>query len=157
MSNLHGINSLLPWVQNNVSISNKNSIRGIHFSTSAIKQNKLISCLSGKIQDFIVDLRIDSPTFGNYCKIELQSSTATSIYIEGGLGHAFVAKTDNSVVSYLLSSEYNPRSEFGINPFDPTLDINWGLTSYHISEKDKNAPNLKDAIRSGILPKYIFS
>jgi len=154
MSDLHELKGLLPWVQNNVSISHKNSIRGIHFSTSVIKQNKLISCLNGQIQDYIVDVRLDSPTFGNFCEIELQSKTATSVYIESGLGHAFVAKTNNCIVSYLLSSEFNPKNEFGINPFDPTLNIDWRVANYNISEKDKKAPNLKDAITEGILPKY---
>jgi dTDP-4-dehydrorhamnose 3,5-epimerase len=157
MSDLKSIDNLAPWVQNNVSISIKNSIRGIHFSSSSNKQNKLISCLNGSIRDFIVDIRKDSPTFGDFCEVTLQSNTATSVYIEGGLGHAFIAQNDNCVVSYLLSAEYNPSNEFGINPFDPTIKINWGVSSYHISEKDKTSPNLNEAILSGILPRYNFS
>ena len=152
MSDLKCIDNLAPWVQNNVSISNKNSIRGIHFSSSINKQNKLISCLNGSIRDFIVDIRKGSPTFGDFCEITLHSHTASSVYIEGGLGHAFIAQNDNCVVSYLLSSEYNPNSEFGINPFDPTININWGVSSYHISEKDKNSPDLNEALLRGILP-----
>jgi dTDP-4-dehydrorhamnose 3,5-epimerase len=154
MSDLHSIDGLLPWVQNNVSVSSKNSIRGIHFSTSVLKQNKLVSCLNGSIRDFIVDVRAASPTFGSFCEISLNSEVATSIYLESGLGHAFVALTDNCVVSYLLSSEYDPINEFGINPFDPTLRINWNLSSFQISEKDRVLPSLSEALLGGLLPKY---
>ena len=84
----------------------------------------------------------------------MNSEVATSIYLESGLGHAFVALTDNCVVSYLLSSEYDPINEFGINPFDPTLQINWNLSSFQISEKDRVLPNLSEALLSGLLPKY---
>jgi dTDP-4-dehydrorhamnose 3,5-epimerase len=154
MSDLSSIDGLMPWVQNNVSVSSKNSVRGIHFSTSVLKQNKLVSCLNGSIRDFIIDIRESSPTFGSFCEVKLQSEVATSVYLESGLGHAFVALTDNCVVSYLLSSEYDPVNEFGINPFDPALKIDWNLSSYQISEKDRNLPSLGDALLSGILPKY---
>jgi dTDP-4-dehydrorhamnose 3,5-epimerase len=157
VSDMKGIKSLTPWLQNNVSVSNKNSIRGIHFSTSINKQNKLVSCLNGSIRDFVVDVRQDSPTFGDFCEVTLDSNSAKSIYIESGLGHAFIALTDNCVVSYLLSSEYDPKNEFGINPFDPVISIDWDLSSYHISEKDEKSPNLNELLVNGMLPKYDFS
>jgi dTDP-4-dehydrorhamnose 3,5-epimerase len=154
---LEDIENLLPWVQNNVSVSNKNSIRGIHYSLDLRPQNKLISCLNGSVRDFVVDIRRGSPTYGQFNEITLNSSKPTSVYIEGGLGHAFIAETDNCVVSYLLTTEYNASKEYGVNPFDTTININWNVTNYHISEKDNKSPNLDVAEKIGILPMILLN
>jgi dTDP-4-dehydrorhamnose 3,5-epimerase len=153
-SELTSIKHLAPWVQNNVSISNKNTIRGIHFSANATKQNKLVSCLNGSIRDFVVDVRKNSPTFGKFCEVQLRGEVPKSLFIEGGLGHAFIAQTDNCIVSYLLSSEYNPKDEFGLNPFDPDIKIDWGGSDYIISEKDKGSESLNEALTGGYLPNF---
>ena len=156
-SELKNIENLLPWVQNNVSVSNKNSIRGIHYSLDLHPQHKLISCLNGKIRDFVVDIRQDSPTFGQFLEITLNSNEPTSVYIEGGLGHAFIAETENCVVSYLLTAEYNASKEYAVNPFDTTININWNVSNYHISEKDSQSPSLNIAKKIGILPKVLLN
>jgi len=150
-SQLSEISSGLPWKQNNLSVSKINTIRGIHFSKSRIPQNKLVSCINGKILDFVVDIRPESPTFRKFCEIELDSNFATSVFIPGGLGHAFIAKTDDAIVNYLLTSEYEPDSEFSINPFDQELAINWGVDNYTISDKDRKAPHLTDVLKNRIL------
>jgi dTDP-4-dehydrorhamnose 3,5-epimerase len=157
VSNLNNIENLLPWVQNNVSVSNKNAIRGIHYSLDTSPQHKLISCLNGRIRDFVVDIRQDSLTYGQFSEVVLNGNEPTSVYIEGGLGHAFIAETDNCIVSYLLTSEYNPNSEFVINPFDATININWNVSKYHISEKDSKSPSLDSAKRAGRLPKTLLN
>lgn len=153
VSDLKSIENLLPWVQNNASVSNKNTIRGIHYSLDSRPQHKLISCLNGRIRDFVVDIRQGSPTYGNFIEITLNSDEPTSVYVQGGLGHAFIAETDNCVVSYLLTTEYNANKEYVINPFDTTLNINWDVSDYHISEKDSQAQNLENAKKNGMLPK----
>lgn len=156
-SDLKSIKCLLPWVQNNVSISNRNTIRGIHYSTGPVKQNKLVTCLNGSVRDFVVDVRRNSPTFGNFCEVQLNSSIPNSLFIEGGLGHAFLAQTDNCIVSYLLSSEYNPKNEFGLDPFDLDININWDVTDFLISDKDVDSESLKEALLNRRLPNFSFS
>ena len=150
-SQLSSISNGLPWVQSNLSVSKLNTIRGIHFSKSDVLQNKLVSCVSGKILDFVIDIRPESPTYRQFCEIELDSNYPTSVFISGGLGHAFLAKRENSVVNYLLSSEYNPDAEFGINPFDTDININWGADDFILSDKDRAAPSLNEAIKLGII------
>jgi len=157
VSQLSDIENLLPWVQSNVSVSKKNTIRGIHYSLNTTPQHKLISCLNGRIRDFVVDIRQDSSTYGQFSEVILNSKVPTSVYIEGGLGHAFIAETDNCVVNYLLTSEYNPTSEFIINPFDATININWNISTYHISEKDRESLSLDNAKGIGILPKTLLN
>lgn len=145
------------WEQNNLSISNRNTIRGIHFSNSTNLQHKLVTCISGNIRDFVVDIRTGSPTFGKFCEVKLNSDSGISVFIESGLGHAFLSETENSIVSYLLTSEYDPVTEFAINPFDPDINIGWNTSAYFISEKDRNAPNLFELKASNKLPNYFIA
>ena len=128
--------------QANISTSSKGVIRGIHFSTAREGQGKWVTCVSGSIWDVVVDIRPESPTFKKWTGIELNSKSGESIFISQGLGHSFISLEDNSVVVYLLTSQYNAREELGINPFDPDLAITWPTNRAVISEKDKIAPNL---------------
>lgn len=130
--------------QANTSISSKGVIRGIHFSSDENGQAKLVTCTSGSILDVVVDLRPRSADYGMHLAVELHSKKGSSLFISGGLGHAFQALEENTVVTYLLDKEYSPKNEFGINPIDPDLDIHWTLLDYHISERDLNASNFKD-------------
>jgi dTDP-4-dehydrorhamnose 3,5-epimerase len=141
-------------VQGNVSTSKFGTIRGIHYSLAKEGQAKWVSCVSGKIVDVIVDLRTNSPTFGKHEMIELEEASGKSIVIEPGLGHAFLALSDNSVVSYLLSSLYSDKDEFNISPFDTELNIDWKFPTriLTLSEKDINAPSLLKRKNLGQLP-----
>jgi dTDP-4-dehydrorhamnose 3,5-epimerase len=130
--------------QANYSVSKKGTIRGIHYSLAPVGQAKLVTCLSGAIYDVVVDLREDSATFKKWIGIELSAGNAKSVYIGPGLGHAFLA-LEEAGVSYLLSSPFNPASEYGINPFDSDLEITWPEGSYLLSDKDKNSPTLQFA------------
>lgn len=132
--------------QANYSVSNKGTIRGIHYSLAPEGQVKVVTCLSGKIFDVIVDLRLDSPTFGKWHSEIIDASEPKTIYISRGLGHGFMALENNCVVAYLLSSPYQPDLEFGINPLDPEIDIKWPLSDYLMSQKDLVAPNLNKAV-----------
>ncbi len=131
--------------QANFSVSKKGTLRGIHYSLAPEGQAKLVTCLTGKIYDVIVDLRPHSRTFGKWHGVILSAETPLSIYIGPGLGHAFLALEDQSAISYLLSSPYNQNLEFGINPFDREIAIPWPQMEFLLSDKDSTAPNLRDA------------
>jgi len=145
------LNSFQPK-QANISESSIGTIRGIHYSLAPQGQAKLVTVMSGKINDYIVDIREGSETFGQYVKVPLSGSEATSVFVGAGLGHAFQSLQDRTIVSYLLSSEYDPTMEFGVSPFCKFINIKWE-TRYTVSSKDEAAPNLKEAMFSHRLPR----
>jgi dTDP-4-dehydrorhamnose 3,5-epimerase len=130
--------------QANTSISNVGVIRGIHYSSPSNGQAKLVTCTFGLILDAIVDLRENSNTFGKSITIELNSNEGHSVYISRGLGHAFQALGDKVAVTYLLNKKYEPELEFGIDPLDRDLAINWKPIEPVVSEKDRIAPSFFD-------------
>jgi dTDP-4-dehydrorhamnose 3,5-epimerase len=131
--------------QANLSMSNKGVVRGIHYSLSSVGQAKLVTCARGLIWDVVIDIRPNSPTFRKWIATELRPESGTSVFISEGLGHAFMALENESVISYLLSSPYSPKEEFAINPLDPEINIEWPGTKLSFSARDKAAPFLKDA------------
>lgn len=140
--------------QTNTSSSAKGSLRGIHYAIIPPSQAKLVQCQRGSIKDYVIDIRKDSPTFGEYEVIELSEKLANAVFIEEGLAHAFVALENDTVVTYYVSEKYNPDREKGINPFDKTLNINWPNIELILSDKDKNAISLLDAKDQNLLPTY---
>ena len=143
--------------QANLSLNNQGVIRGIHYSLAPAGQSKWVSCVSGEILDVIVDIRLSSPTFKQVLYINLKQQDGKAVLINSGLGHGFISKSDNTIVSYLLSSKYNPSEEYEINPFDNELNINWNFSliekSKHvISAKDSSAPSLNERLISKKLP-----
>lgn len=140
--------------QLNLSRSNQGVVRGIHFSSGPAGQAKYVSVLSGIIDDIVVDIRVGSPTFGKWQRIRLDSDNPRSIVIDAHLGHAFQAISSEALVCYAVSSEYDPTVERGINPNCPLLEIDWNRDcEIRISDKDRDAPSLKDALRLGVLPE----
>ncbi len=140
--------------QSNTSISRAGSIRGIHFAQVPPSQAKYIQCQKGSILDFVIDVRVGSPTFAQHVGIELNSKTPKAIFIEEGLAHAFIALEDDTIVTYFVNQYFNPTNEKAINPLDPEISINWGNLKYLISEKDKNAKTLSEMQELGHLPIY---
>lgn len=140
--------------QTNTSLSSKGSLRGIHYALVPPGQAKFIQCQHGAIQDFIIDIRIGSPTYGQYQMIELNEGSANAIFIEEGLAHAFVALEDNSVVTYYVNQTYNPEREKGINPFDQELNISWPKIDLKLSEKDQKEISLSKAKELNLLPSF---
>lgn len=140
--------------QVNVSFSRKNTIRGIHYSLSKKGQDKWITCLSGEIIDVVVDLRVNSPTFGKFQMFTLSSINMKSLFVTTGLGHSFISKSEISCVSYLLSSEYDPEMEYGVNPLDKKLSIPWSTTTPVLSQKDHSAPTIEEMRLKNLLPKF---
>ena len=137
-------NSEFKVSQANISTSKKNVLRGIHCSNVQGGQGKWVTCVTGSIWDVIVDLRPNSPTFKEWRSVELNSKKPMSIYVPGGVGHGFLALEDENIVTYLLTSPYDPGHEFEINPFDSELNIKWPTSEVTMSPKDRLAPNLKD-------------
>ena len=140
--------------QTNTSSSSKGSVRGIHYALVPPSQAKLVQCQRGSIKDYVIDIRIGSPTFGQFEAIDLDEKSASAIFIEEGLAHAFVALENNTIVTYYVSEKYNPEREKGINPFDKTLNILWPEIDLILSEKDKAAISLEQARDLGILTTY---
>jgi len=140
--------------QTNTSSSSKGSVRGIHFAMLPPSQAKLVQCQRGSIRDYVIDIRVGSPTFGKFEVVELGENYASAVFIEEGLAHAFVALENHTVVTYYVSEKYNPEREKGINPFDKTLNVKWPDLELILSEKDKQAISLDESKAQGLLPNY---
>jgi dTDP-4-dehydrorhamnose 3,5-epimerase len=140
--------------QTNTSSSSKGSVRGIHYALVPPSQAKLVQCQRGSIKDYVIDIRVGSPTFGQFEEIELNENSASAVFIEEGLAHAFVALENQTVVTYFVTEKYNPEREKGINPFDKTLNVKWPDLALILSEKDKQAISLDESKAQGLLPDY---
>lgn len=147
--------------QANASVSSKGTLRGVHFAQLPPSQAKWVTCLQGAVLDVVVDIRVGSPTFGQWDSVMLDDSDRRAIYLSEGLGHAFMALEDGSVVSYLCSAPYAPGREHGVHPLDPAIGIEWptvgrdgGPIEPLLSAKDEKAPTLAEAERAGLLPSY---
>jgi dTDP-4-dehydrorhamnose 3,5-epimerase len=140
--------------QANTSISRRGVVRGIHFADVPPGQAKHVTVTRGSAIDFIVDIRVGSPTFGSSCSVALDDVKRRAVFLAEGLGHAFVALEDDTVVSYLVSGVYDPAHEHGISPLDPAigLELPFAPSELVISEKDLRAPTLDEARELGILP-----
>jgi dTDP-4-dehydrorhamnose 3,5-epimerase len=147
----------LSLAQANCSVSRAGVIRGIHYADVPPSQAKYITCVSGALLDVIVDIRVGSPTFGQWDSVLLDSAEPAAVYLSEGLGHAFCALTDNTTAIYLCSEVYNPTAEHGVNPRDPDLALPWpeeeNLTMI-VSAKDEAAPTLAEAEAAGLLPRF---
>ena len=146
----------LDVVQTNVSVSSKGTVRGIHFADVPPSQAKYVTCLTGSFVDYVVDLRVGSPTFGLWDSVLLDTTDRRAVYVPEGLGHAFCALEDDTTAMYLVSAAYNPGREHGIHPLDPEvgLELPEGFTNPTLSDKDAKAPSLAEAREQGLLPSY---
>lgn len=145
----------LNLAQANCSVSARGVLRGIHFADVPPGQAKYVTCVAGAILDVAVDLRVGSPTFGAWEAVRLDDVSRKGLYLAEGLGHAFLALTDQATVVYLCSEPYNPTGEHGVNPLDPEIGIAWpaGIEPL-LSPKDAAAPTLAQAREAGLLPDY---
>jgi dTDP-4-dehydrorhamnose 3,5-epimerase len=101
-----------------------------------------------------VDIRVGSPTFGAWDAVRLDAVDFRAVYVPEGVGHGFVALEDDTAMSYLCSTPYNPPAEHGISPLDPALGLPWPDMDLLLSPKDTEAPTLAEAESSGLLPRY---
>lgn len=135
--------------QVNQSVSTKGVVRGIHYTDSPEGQAKYVSCPKGAIWDVVVDLRKNSPTYGQWDAVEINEENGNSVFISEGLGHAFLSLVDGTVVNYLCSSEYNSVVDMTVNVFSPKLGIDFGptasafnITVFNFSDKDSEASRI---------------
>ena len=138
--------------QINNSVSSRDVVRGVHWADVPPGQAKYVLCQRGAVVDYVIDLRVGSPTFGQWEAVRLDDVERRAVYLSEGLGHGFRALADDTTVLYLCSTPYNPQRERAINPLDPDLGIDWGVEAPVLSERDAAAQSLPDARRSGLLP-----
>ena len=143
-----GIN--VQFVQDNQSMSKKGTLRGLHYQLE-FPQGKLVRAVIGTILDVAVDIRLGSPTYGKYIKVELSAENKKMVYVPEGFAHGYLVLSDKSIISYKCTNFYNPNDEYGIKWNDKTIDVDWGNNSPIISKKDDNLPFLK---YQKLLPKY---
>jgi len=145
----------LGLAQANHSVSSKGTLRGIHFADVPPGQAKYVYCTRGAVLDVVVDIRVGSPTYGVSDAVQLDDVDRRSVYLSEGLGHAFLALTDDANVTYLCSEGYNPTGEHGVHPLGSDLDLPWPKDIEPLlSDKDAAAPTLAEAERDGLLPSY---
>jgi dTDP-4-dehydrorhamnose 3,5-epimerase len=144
----------LTLAQANMSVSARGVVRGIHFADVPPGQAKYVTCTRGAVLDVIVDIRVGSPTFGQWEAVRLDDVERRCVYIAEGLGHGFCALTDDATLVYLCSTTYNPAAERGVHPLDPALGIAWPVEEPLLSPKDAAAPGLAEARSAGVLPDY---
>jgi len=141
--------------QANISVSAKGSVRGIHFADVPPSQAKYVTCPSGALLDVVVDIRVGSPTFGQWDSVLLDEKDRRAVYVSEGLGHVFMALTEGAVISYLCSAGYAPAREHGVHPLDPAIGIDWPADiAPLLSPKDEAAPTLAQAKDARLLPSY---
>ena len=122
----------------------KGAMRGMHLQVSPNEDHKIISCLSGKVFDVVVDIRKDSPTFLQWRAFKLNAKHLNGILIPPGVAHGFQTLEENCEMLYLHAESYSPHSEMTLNIADPKINIDWPLEVTEISEKDKNCPMIDD-------------
>jgi dTDP-4-dehydrorhamnose 3,5-epimerase len=142
--------------QANTSVSRRGALRGIHFADLPPGQAKYVTVAHGAVLDYVVDIRVGSPTFGRWESVLLDTIERKAVYLSEGLGHAFVALTDDATVSYLLSDSYRPGVEHAINPLDPAIGLVFpsGIGDLLLSPKDTGAPTLAESATGGVLPLW---
>ncbi len=134
------------FVQDNESNSQKNVLRGLHFQREPFAQGKLIRVISGAVLDVAVDIRRNSPTFGKWVSMVLSAENKHIAWIPVGFAHGFVTLEDDTIFTYKCTNFYNKESEGSIRWNDPELQINWRIDNPLLSEKDKMAPLLNEAV-----------
>jgi len=126
------------FIQDNESFSSKGVLRGLHYQIGKYAQAKLVRVIKGNVLDIAVDLRNNSPTFGEYVSIELSEDNKAQLFIPRGFAHGFVVLSDTAIFSYKCDNFYNKQSEGGIIYNDKDLNIDWILSEndFIVSEKD---------------------
>ena len=136
------------FVQDNHSLSQKGVLRGLHYQLNPYAQGKLVRVVQGRAWDVAVDIRKNSPTFGQWFGIELTAKNHKQFWIPEGFAHGFIALEDNTQFLYKTTNYYNKESEGAILWNDPSIGIDWPLNNIDqvlVSDKDEIASILKDA------------
>ena len=135
------------FIQDNHSFSaQKGTLRGIHFQYPPMAQAKLLRCTRGALMDFAIDLRPNSDTFKKWICVELSEENKKQLFIPRGFGHAFLSLTDNSELLYKTDNYYSPEHDAAILWADPEINVDWGIDSPILSDKDRIAPLLQEIV-----------
>ena len=134
----------LDFVQDNQSLSQKGVLRGLHFQNPPFAQGKLVRVIKGSVLDVAVDIRKDSPTYGEHFAVELSEENKTIFWIPPGFAHGFVALKDDTIFTYKCSGVYNKESEGALIWNDEDLNIDWRVVNPLVSDKDIQAGNFND-------------
>ncbi|MFI0424822.1 dTDP-4-dehydrorhamnose 3,5-epimerase family protein [Spongiactinospora sp. 9N601] len=140
---------LFPVAQTSHSVSRRGVLRGIHYTLAPPGTAKYVYCSRGRVRDFVVDLRTGSPTFGAWEEVALDAHALSALYLPPGLGHAFLALEDDTVMNYLLSQRYQAANELALAVGDPAIGLPVPGDAV-LSERDRAAPSLAAAP----LPEY---
>ena len=136
----------IDFIQDNHSFSaQKGTLRGLHFQLNPKAQTKLVRCTKGKILDVAVDIRDGSPTYKKWVAVELTEENKKQLLIPKGFAHGFLTLTDDVEVQYKVDEYYSPENDRSIRYDDPEIGVDWGIEDPILSEKDLNAPLLKDS------------
>jgi dTDP-4-dehydrorhamnose 3,5-epimerase len=147
--NLQDFEEFLPgvkFVQDNESLSGRGVLRGLHFQKTPHAQAKLVRVVQGSIWDVAVDIRPDSPTYGQFAGAELTAENHHQLFIPKGFAHGFIVTSETAIVQYKTDNFYNPDSDAGIHAYDPDLSIPWQLAreAHLLSLKDQSLPKLAE-------------
>jgi dTDP-4-dehydrorhamnose 3,5-epimerase/epimerase EvaD len=146
---------LFPVKDISLNRSARGVLRGIHYTATPPGRAKYVFCPYGRVQDFLVDLRVGSPTFGQWEVTEISGDDLRALYIPVGVGHAFLSLEDDSLVVYVMSQGYVPADERAVTPLDPALGLPLPADLVAArSERDLSAPTLAEARERGLLPSY---
>jgi dTDP-4-dehydrorhamnose 3,5-epimerase len=142
--------------QTNISVSAKGVARGIHFADVPHGQAKYVTVMAGSIVDYIIDIRVGSPTFGEWEAVPLDDRERQAVFLPEGFGHLFVATSESATVNYLTNDVYRPGREHGLTPLDTelALELPFSGDELLLSPKDAVAPSLAAAAAQGLLPRY---
>jgi len=130
------------FLQDNISVSKRGVLRGLHFQIAPYSQSKLIQVIEGEVWDVAVDMRPDSPYYGSYYSILLSADIRNQLYIPAGFAHGFLTLSERAVFHYKCDQYYHPAAESGIHYADPDLNIKWPEigSPFIVSDKDKVLP-----------------
>ena len=132
------------FVQDNISKSTKNTVRGLHYQVGESAQGKLCSVLKGRVLDVAVDIRFGSPTFGIYFGIELSEHNKKQLWIPAGFAHGFSVLSFEAIFHYKCTAFYNKDDERSILYNDPEINIDWRVENPVVSEKDLNGKSISE-------------
>jgi dTDP-4-dehydrorhamnose 3,5-epimerase len=134
----------IDFIQDNEVVSQQGVVRGLHLQNDPHGQAKLIRVVHGKIYDVAVDIRADSPSYGEWFGVELSAETHTQLFLPKGFAHGYSVLSEKAIVQYKVDAPYNPEAENGIRFNDPDLGIDWQVDNPKLSDKDLKLPFLKD-------------
>ena len=129
------------FVQYNQSLSHTGILRGLHFQKEPFAQGKFVRVITGSVLDVALDIRKDSPTYGEFVAEKLTASNKRMLYIPPGFAHGFVTLEDNTIFTYKCTNYYNPSAEGGVLWNSPSLNIPWGIENPTLSGKDIELPD----------------